>query len=113
LAGSDNNIGGWTTVVKLNGGTRIEDALFPGAPPGVKTHAVTVLIGGKEVDLSNHQTELFRTYREKYGIQQTKFLGIKIQNRAMAILWEYINACPSNTPTAAMITVAFGQTRCL
>jgi imidazolonepropionase-like amidohydrolase len=36
LPGSDNNIGGWTTVIKLNGATRIEDALFPGAPPGMK-----------------------------------------------------------------------------
>ena len=36
LPGSDNNIGGFTTVIKLNGATRIEDALFPGAPLGMK-----------------------------------------------------------------------------
>ena len=36
LPGSDNNVGGWTTVLKLNGATRIEDAKFPGAPPGMK-----------------------------------------------------------------------------
>lgn len=36
LPGSDNNVGGWTTVLKLNGATQIEDAKFPGAPPGMK-----------------------------------------------------------------------------
>lgn len=36
LPGSDNNIGGWTTVMKLNGAQSIEDARFPGAPPGMK-----------------------------------------------------------------------------
>jgi imidazolonepropionase-like amidohydrolase len=36
LPGSDNNVGGWTTVLKLNGATRIEDAQFPGAPKGMK-----------------------------------------------------------------------------
>jgi imidazolonepropionase-like amidohydrolase len=36
LPGSDNNVGGWTTVLKLNGAAQIEDAKFPGAPPGMK-----------------------------------------------------------------------------
>ena len=36
LPGSDNNVGGWTVVVKLNGAAKVEDALFPGAPPGMK-----------------------------------------------------------------------------
>jgi imidazolonepropionase-like amidohydrolase len=34
-----------------------------------KTHVLSVLILGKEVDLSNHQTELFELYKKKYGIQ--------------------------------------------
>lgn len=36
LPGSDNNIGGWTTILKLNGAVRIEDARFPDAPLGMK-----------------------------------------------------------------------------
>lgn len=36
LPGSDNNIGGFTTVLRLNGAQSIDDAKFPGAPPGMK-----------------------------------------------------------------------------
>jgi imidazolonepropionase-like amidohydrolase len=43
--------------------------VLDGEPFRVRTHVLTVLIDGKKVDLSNHQTELFREYKEKYGIQ--------------------------------------------
>jgi imidazolonepropionase-like amidohydrolase len=43
--------------------------VLDGEPFLVKTHVETVLIEGRKVDLSNHQTELFRIYKEKYGIQ--------------------------------------------
>jgi len=36
LPGSDNNIGGFTTVIKLNGAQSIEEARFQGAPLGMK-----------------------------------------------------------------------------
>src|SRR5581483_671037 len=36
LPGSGNNIGGWATVVKLNGGQRLDEIKFPGAPPSMK-----------------------------------------------------------------------------
>lgn len=43
--------------------------VLDGEPFRVRTHVLTVIIRGKRVDLSNHQTELFRRYKEKYGIQ--------------------------------------------
>jgi hypothetical protein len=35
----------------------------------VKTHVLTELIGGKVMDLSNHQTRLYEFYKKKYGIE--------------------------------------------
>ncbi len=43
--------------------------VLDGMPFHVKTHVVTELIAGRPVDLSNHQTELFKFYKAKYGIQ--------------------------------------------
>ena len=43
--------------------------VLDGTPFRVKTHVVTVLIGGKVLDLSNHQTKLYEFYKKKYGIQ--------------------------------------------
>jgi len=48
-----------------------KDALLlvlDGEPFRVRTHVVTVLIGGKIVDVSNHQTELYKTFKNQYGI---------------------------------------------
>ncbi|HYD16435.1 MAG TPA: amidohydrolase family protein [Candidatus Nanoarchaeia archaeon] len=42
--------------------------ILDGEPFRVKTHATTLLIGGRVVDLSNHQTELYEVVRKKYGI---------------------------------------------
>jgi imidazolonepropionase-like amidohydrolase len=42
--------------------------VLDGEPFRVKTHVLTVLIGGEKMDLSNHQTELFQKYKEKYEI---------------------------------------------
>jgi imidazolonepropionase-like amidohydrolase len=36
LPGSGNNIGGWATIVKLNGGQTLEEIKFPGAPLSMK-----------------------------------------------------------------------------
>jgi len=36
LPGSANNIGGWATIVKLNGGQTLDEIKFPGAPPSMK-----------------------------------------------------------------------------
>jgi imidazolonepropionase-like amidohydrolase len=36
LPGSGNNIGGWATIVKLNGGQTLEEIKFPNAPPSMK-----------------------------------------------------------------------------
>ncbi|HET7841283.1 MAG TPA: amidohydrolase family protein [Terriglobia bacterium] len=36
LPGSGNNIGGWATLVKLNGGQTIDEIKFPDAPPSMK-----------------------------------------------------------------------------
>jgi imidazolonepropionase-like amidohydrolase len=36
LPGSGNNIGGWATIVKLNGGQTLEEIKFPDAPPSMK-----------------------------------------------------------------------------
>jgi imidazolonepropionase-like amidohydrolase len=36
LPGSGNNIGGWATIVKLNGGQTLDQIKFPGAPPSMK-----------------------------------------------------------------------------
>lgn len=36
LPGSGNNIGGWATIVKLNGGQSLEEIKFPNAPPSMK-----------------------------------------------------------------------------
>ena len=43
--------------------------VLDGTPFRVKTHVVAELIGGKVVDLSNHQTKLYDFYKKKYGIQ--------------------------------------------
>ena len=43
--------------------------VLDGTPFRVKTHAVSELIDGKVVDLSNHQTRLYNFYKRKYGIQ--------------------------------------------
>jgi imidazolonepropionase-like amidohydrolase len=43
--------------------------ILDGAPFLVRTHVLTVLIDGKKVDLSNHQTELYELYKKKYEIQ--------------------------------------------
>ncbi|HEV2494786.1 MAG TPA: amidohydrolase family protein [Terriglobia bacterium] len=42
--------------------------VLDGMPFHVKTHVVTELIDGRVVDLSNHQTELFKFYKANYGI---------------------------------------------
>jgi len=42
--------------------------LLDGMPFHVKTHVVTELIDGRVVDLSNHQTDLYKFYKAKYGI---------------------------------------------
>ncbi len=36
LPGSGNNIGGWATLVKLNGGQTLDEIKFPDAPPSMK-----------------------------------------------------------------------------
>ena len=36
LPGSGNNIGGWATIVKLNGGQTLDEIQFRGAPPSMK-----------------------------------------------------------------------------
>jgi imidazolonepropionase-like amidohydrolase len=36
LPGSGNNIGGWATIVKLNGGQTLDEIEFQGAPPSMK-----------------------------------------------------------------------------
>lgn len=36
LPGSGNNIGGWATIVKLNGGQTLDEIKFAGAPPSMK-----------------------------------------------------------------------------
>ncbi len=43
--------------------------VLDGEPFRVKTAVVAELIGGKVVDLSNHQTELYNYYKKKYGIE--------------------------------------------
>lgn len=42
--------------------------VLDGMPFHVKTHVIAELIGGRVVDLSNHQTELYKFYKAKYGI---------------------------------------------
>ncbi len=42
--------------------------VLDGEPFRVKTHVVTELIGGKVIDLANHQTELYEFYRKQYGL---------------------------------------------
>ncbi len=43
--------------------------VLDGPPFRVKSHVVNVLIRGRNLDLSNHQTELYDFYKKKYGIQ--------------------------------------------
>jgi imidazolonepropionase-like amidohydrolase len=43
--------------------------ILDGQPFRVKSHVVNVVIAGKVLDLSNHQTELYDFYKKKYGIQ--------------------------------------------
>lgn len=43
--------------------------ILDGEPFLVKSHVLSVFIGGKKVDLTNHQTELYDFYKKKYGIQ--------------------------------------------
>jgi imidazolonepropionase-like amidohydrolase len=52
----------------LDPGKQANIIILDGEPFRVKTHVVTELIGGKVVDLSNHQTELYNYYKKKYGI---------------------------------------------
>ena len=42
--------------------------ILDGEPFLAKTHVLAVFIGGKKVDLTNHQTQLFDAYKTKYGI---------------------------------------------
>ncbi|HET7841284.1 MAG TPA: amidohydrolase family protein [Terriglobia bacterium] len=53
----------------LDAGKQANLLVLDGEPFRVKTHVVTELIGGKVVDLSNHQTELYDYYKKKYGIE--------------------------------------------
>lgn len=50
-------------------GKQADLVVLDGPPFRVKTHVTTELIGGKVVDLSNHQTELYKFYQSKYGLQ--------------------------------------------
>ena len=43
--------------------------LLDGEPFQTNTHVLKVFIAGNEVNLANHQTELYEQYRKKYGIQ--------------------------------------------
>ncbi len=53
----------------LDAGKQANLVVLDGEPFRVKTHVVTELIGGRVVDLSNHQTELYDYYKKKYGIE--------------------------------------------
>ncbi|MGE5205274.1 MAG: amidohydrolase family protein [Chlamydiota bacterium] len=61
--GVDNQLG------SIEAGKEANLIVLDGTPFRVKTHVVTELIGGKVVDLSNHQTRLYEFYKKKYGIQ--------------------------------------------
>ena len=53
----------------LEQGKQANLIVLDGMPFHTKTHVVTELIGGKVVDLSNHQTELYEFYKKRYGIE--------------------------------------------
>src|SRR5947207_1354586 len=53
----------------LEQGKQASLIVLDGMPFRTKTHVVTELIGGKVVDLSNHQTELYEFYKRRYGIE--------------------------------------------
>ncbi len=53
----------------LEAGKEANLVVLDAMPFHVKTHVVTELIGGKVIDLTNHQTQLFDFYKKKYGIQ--------------------------------------------
>jgi imidazolonepropionase-like amidohydrolase len=60
--GVDNRLG------SIEPGKEANLLVLDGMPFHVKTHVVTELIDGRVVDLSNHQTELYKFYKAKYGI---------------------------------------------
>ena len=53
----------------LEQGKQASLIVLDGMPFHTKTHVVTELIGGKVVNLSNHQTELYEFYKKRYGIE--------------------------------------------
>ena len=61
--GVDNRLG------SIDEGKDANLIVLDGTPFRVKTRVVTELIGGKVMDLSNHQTRLYEFYKKKYGIQ--------------------------------------------
>lgn len=61
--GVDNRLG------SIDAGKDANLIVLDGTPFRVKTRVVTELIGGKVMDLSNHQTRLYEFYKKKYGIQ--------------------------------------------
>lgn len=61
--GVDNRLG------SIDQGKDANLVVLDGTPFRVKTHVVTELIGGKVMDLSNHQTRLYEFYKKKYGLQ--------------------------------------------
>ena len=60
--GVDDHLG------SLEAGKRANLIVLDGMPFHTKTRVVTELVGGRVVDLSNHQTELYKFYKTKYGI---------------------------------------------
>lgn len=61
--GVDNRLG------SIDEGKDANLLVLDGTPFRVKTHVVTEVIGGRVMDLSNHQTRLYEFYKKKYGIQ--------------------------------------------
>ena len=60
---------GWSDHLgSLEAGKRANLIVLDGMPFHTKTRVVTELVGGRVVDLSNHQTELYKFYKTKYGI---------------------------------------------
>ena len=62
IFGIDNRLG------SIEPGKDANLLLLDGEPFRVRSHVLKVLIGGKVVDLTNHQTELYEVYRKKYKI---------------------------------------------
>ncbi|HEV2118090.1 MAG TPA: amidohydrolase family protein, partial [Terriglobales bacterium] len=61
--GVDNRLG------SIDEGKDANLVVLDGTPFRVKTQVVSVLIDGKVMNLSNHQTRLYEFYKKKYGIQ--------------------------------------------